>query len=245
MKRRIATALWTALGTHPRLFPWYVRLKDAAAGGNVARRLLFGRDTELVIEGYPRSANTYAVVAFELAQPRPVRVAHHLHAASQIVNAAKARRPVMVLIRNPREAVASLAIRSPEWSLPAALRFYIRFHRAVVPALENCFVAPYASVIGQYDVVIEELNRKFGTAFTVPPNNAQFVEKCFRRIDEIDRRTSPGGGSPTTVARPSADRTEAKLDMMDRLREPRHRAILTEAEDLFHRCLASPSVPGV
>lgn len=43
------------------------------------RDLVVARDTEIVIEGYPRSANTFAVAAFLLAQGRPVKIAHHLH----------------------------------------------------------------------------------------------------------------------------------------------------------------------
>ena len=43
--------------------------------------------TELVIEAFPRSANTFATVAFQLSQPAPVRVAHHLHAPAQVTEA--------------------------------------------------------------------------------------------------------------------------------------------------------------
>src|SRR5262245_54574684 len=42
------------------------------------------RDTDAVIEGFPRSANTFAAAAFALAQTTPVRLAHHLHVPSQI-----------------------------------------------------------------------------------------------------------------------------------------------------------------
>ena len=33
----------------------------------------------IVIEGYPRSANSFAVAAFRLAQPRFMHIAHHRH----------------------------------------------------------------------------------------------------------------------------------------------------------------------
>jgi len=244
MTRRTATAFWMLLGSHPRLFPLYVRLKDAVTGGDVARRLLFDRDTELVIEGYPRSANTYAVVAFERAQPAPVRMAHHLHAASQILNGVRAGRPVLVLLRDPREAVASLAVRSPDISIAAALRFYARFHRAALPVLEHCFVAPYAAVIGEYDRVIEGLNNRFGTAFAVPPADPPFVAACFRSIDEIDRRTSRRGGSPATVARPSPARAEAKQRILERMAHSPYRALVTEAEQLFRQCRGAGPRPG-
>src|SRR2546428_11249384 len=47
------------------------------------------RDSELVIEGFPRSSNTFSIVAFETAQARPVKVKHHLHTAAQIIQAVR------------------------------------------------------------------------------------------------------------------------------------------------------------
>ena len=74
---------------------------------------VLGPDTDIVIEGFPRSANTFAVTAFELAQERPVTVAHHLHAAAHVVRAAQAGVPVIVLVRAPEDAIASVVARKP------------------------------------------------------------------------------------------------------------------------------------
>src|SRR4029453_17396954 len=71
------------------------------------------RDTDLVIDGYTRSASTYAVYAFQLAQDRPVRLAHHLHAPAQIVAAVRWGIPTMLVVRDPRGAVLSQAVREP------------------------------------------------------------------------------------------------------------------------------------
>jgi hypothetical protein len=54
------------------------------------------RTTEIVIEGYPRSGNTFAVVAFRLAQGREIEIAHHLHAAAQIKRAARLDVPAFI-----------------------------------------------------------------------------------------------------------------------------------------------------
>src|SRR5919108_5935171 len=56
-------------------------------------------DTELVIEGFGRSASSYAVVCLELAQDREVRSAHHTHAAAQVVKAARLRMPTLVIVK--------------------------------------------------------------------------------------------------------------------------------------------------
>lgn len=69
------------------------------------------RGTEIVIEGYPSSANTYAWITFLESQHREVRVAHHLHLPSQILEGVRRKIPVLVLIRNSFDAARSLCVR--------------------------------------------------------------------------------------------------------------------------------------
>src|SRR5918999_5771267 len=71
----------------------------------------FERDTEIVIEGFPRSANSFAVAAFARAQGRKPKIAHHVHAPAQVIAAARAGIPAIVLIRNPEEAVLEYVIK--------------------------------------------------------------------------------------------------------------------------------------
>ena len=58
-----------------------------------------------MIDGYTPCGATFAVYAFQMAQPRPVRTAHHLHAPAQLVAAARADIPTLVLIREPAGVV--------------------------------------------------------------------------------------------------------------------------------------------
>ena len=80
--RAVRWRAWQRWAGHPS----YLQLARRRKG-----RAVVGPDTELVIEGFPRTANTFAVFAFQTAQARPVRVAHHLHAPIQVTVAA--RRP--------------------------------------------------------------------------------------------------------------------------------------------------------
>src|SRR5687768_15078094 len=84
---------------------------------SMVRRKYWGQiveaGTELVIEAFPRSGNTFAVVAFQLAQARPVKIAHHLHAAAQVTRGVRLRKPTLVLIRDPLKAVSSHLVREP------------------------------------------------------------------------------------------------------------------------------------
>jgi len=76
-------ALRSVLGRSPAVYFGIQRLRPSR------RHLLVKKDTEIVIEGYPRSANTFAVAAFLLAQGRAVKIAHHLHVPAQVIQAVR------------------------------------------------------------------------------------------------------------------------------------------------------------
>ena len=82
-------------GKHPSAFYGLYRLarKDQAR--------VVTPDTQLVMEGFPRSANSFARVAFNRAQSERVRIAHGLHVPAQVIRAARWRIPTLVLIRKP------------------------------------------------------------------------------------------------------------------------------------------------
>ena len=77
--------------------------------------------TRLVIDGFTRSAVTFATVAFQMAQRSPVRVAHTLHGPGHLIAAARRRVPTLVTIREPEETVLSAIIREPYVTLGQAL----------------------------------------------------------------------------------------------------------------------------
>ena len=149
-------------------------------------------ETELVIEAYPRSANTFSAVAFQTSQPRPVRLAHHLHAPAQIVAGARRGIPVLVPVRHPRDCAVSIAIRSPHVPLAQALEAYRRFHEAVLPYREACQVALFEDVTTDFGRVVEALNAKFGTGYV--PFSHTPVEKPFHKCSA----NSDGRGRPSS-----------------------------------------------
>src|SRR5690242_11619114 len=100
--RRARHRLRTHVSEHPSVYLPFARHKYPGPSPEV-----ISAETELVIDGYTRCATTFAVYAFQLAQPRPVRLAHHLHAPAQLVAAARRGVPALALIREPRGAILS------------------------------------------------------------------------------------------------------------------------------------------
>ena len=129
------------------------------------RECTVGSDTEFVIDGFQGSGNSFATVAFKRSQSRPVRLAHHLHSPAQILKAVRKNIPVLLTIRDPRGAAVSLVSRWPYVSLNQALRGYVHFYEKIEPCAGHCVVSPFAMTTQHLDTVIDEVNRRFGTAF--------------------------------------------------------------------------------
>lgn len=65
---------------------------------------------ELVIDGFPRSANTWIYYNVQVAFPKS-RIAHHVHSWQQFFLARIYRVPSILIVRNPDACVQSLATK--------------------------------------------------------------------------------------------------------------------------------------
>jgi hypothetical protein len=193
---RLRHLIRTRISEHPALYLPVARRKYPGTS-----HLLFARktypgtspevvssETELVIDGYTRCATTFAVYAFQLAQDRPVRVAHHLHAPAQLIVAAKMGIPVLALIREPEETILSQLIREPGISLRGALVAYARFYSCLMPYRSRMVVGQFEEVTRSFGPVIRKLNDHFGTSFTEFEHNEANVRAC---LDLVKERPTP------------------------------------------------------
>jgi hypothetical protein len=205
-------------------------------GGERRARLAVRRDTQIVIEGYPRSGNTFAAVAFQTEQPpkQKVRMAHHLHVAAQVVRACEWRLPVMLLIRKPDEAVVSRVIRQPALSAEDALVDYIGFYRAVLPLLPNVVVAPFPKVTSDFGGLVRQVNERFGTTFAVPVSSPEHTRRTFERIEKLGPKWNGVEGiNESRIARPSAERSAQKGEAAAALTAGRAAGLVSTATDIY------------
>ena len=81
-----------------------------------------------MIDGFTRSACVFAAVAFQQAQPHPVRLAHLLHAPPHLIAGVERDLPCLVTVREPEAAVVSCVIREPYLSPALVLAAWTRFY---------------------------------------------------------------------------------------------------------------------
>ena len=263
------TALWDGLA-------WGIRTRWMGHGSY----LIYSRyrhplnvideHTEIVIEAFPRSANTFATVAFQLSQPAPVRVAHHLHAPAQVIAAVRRGVPALVPVRHPRDAAISQVIRSPGLSLSQVLAAYTRFHTQLLPYRTGFHVATFEQVTTDFGAVIHAVNRRFGTAFGVFPHSSETVAEVYRMIDERARspqlfeavaayrsgmmsrsdldavfQCARAGSAVASVpghrvARPTRERTEPQADLRVQYASANLNGVRENAERVYERITSGP-----
>ena len=203
------------------------------ASGNNIKWGAIEKDTEIVIEGYPRSGNTFASTAFRLAQNRPLKIAYRLHAPSQLICAAKMRIPAIALIRQPEDAVLSWVIHRSHLTIEQALKGYISFHEAILPYCDHFVIADFNVVVKDFGSIIRAVNQKFGTDFQEFVHTEENVQQCFATIDDFYRRAGQGKISARTVARPSGDRQQQKALLRQRLQESNLKSLKLKAQETY------------
>ena len=217
MKRTAVRVLYeakTLLAPHPRLALPATRWRARSGHGEAV-----DHDTDLVIEGYPRSANNFALAAFQLAQAEPARIAHHTHAPATVVTAARWGVPVLLLVRAPEDAVLEFVIRRPALSLAHALRGYIRFYEPLLGYRDRIVVGSFDDVTTDLGAVIRRLNHRFGTEFLEFAHTPENVLACFAAIERHYRTQYGNDRFEQVVARPSESRDREKAALRPSYRE--------------------------
>jgi hypothetical protein len=198
------------------------------------RQFAVAADTQFVMESYPRCANTFAALAFMRSQPRPVKVAHHLHSVAQLRRGVRRGLPTLAIIRSPKEAILSVTIRKGFHDIRWGLDEYIDFHEGVAELGDAVLIADFQEVIADFGSVIRRVNQRWGTDFGVFEHTEDNVAACYREIDEIEQERAGGSEVRAThVARPSERRQEQKRLLAQQWEDPTFRPRVNEAERLY------------
>jgi hypothetical protein len=224
--------MWLPISRSPRLFPAMVRVQRKRRN-----RPALPTD-QIVIDGFPRSANTFSARAFVFANP-DVAASHHMHAPANILLAVRYGIPTVVVIRRPVDAVLSEVIREPRKRLRRGLLEWNSFYETVLPVLDRVVVAEFGTVTTDYSVVIDEVNRRFGTDFTPYRNSVDADEAVFASIEAGARsRGKSGTRLESQVPRPSQERAARKAEFVAALARPELRPLVDRAQSVYAEYLA-------
>jgi hypothetical protein len=195
------------------------------------RRLDVRPDTDLVIEGYPRTANSYSVAAMEVSNGPNLRLAHHLHSRVSVLQAVKLGIPTLLLIRGPEDAGTS-------WMQKAGLRAqtvleqYVQFYEPLVSVAGQVVVGRFEIVVDDFGSLIERVNEFYGLSLKPYVGNAAEEDEVVRIVR--NRHVAQyGRHDPLAVALPTPEKEAQAAGLRQQIRACP--SLLRRANDVHRR----------
>lgn len=216
-------------GDRPWLLPINIRFTPEGASRSITDA------TELVIEGFPRSGNTFAVFAFRHAQADDVSVASHIHHLAPLKIAIDRKLPVLAVVRPPLPCLASYLVAGPHARPQGVLKEYIHHHRGVLTLADELVIATFDQVTTDLSGVIDRLNQRFGTSF-LPFEHSQANETVvFEAIANYHGRIHRRKEATRVVPTPTEDRKAEAAMWGERLSSPALQGLVDQAQGLYRQ----------
>lgn len=199
------------------------------------RPLIINPKHNICIEGYPRSANTFAVLLVEQCTVNDLQIAHHMHTPSQLIFAQKRNIPSVLVIRNPIDAVISNVLREKGMSLATALNWYIDFHKRIIDFKGKLIIWPFEKIVSEPTECLSQISDRWPQfSFNLKKYAQEHIFEEIDRLDHIYKKTE----SKLVSTRPQAAKKEVKKYLKKKLLEnSRYSALLTQANKLYKHLL--------
>lgn len=217
------------LGEYPLLF---FPINKYTKGRNFA----LDKNTELVIEGFQRSANTFCVEAIRSAQPSTINIASHLHVPAHVILATRKNLPILVLIRNPVDAALSHYALMLEGAMKASrpsryrvlwllFKHYIFFYTKIMPYRDKYVIGLFEDVTTNFGSVIEKINQRFGTEFSKFDHTPENVKKVFNQ----------SGFHAGSTAEREALKLIVREEFETELKSAKFKLLVSQAEEVYRQ----------
>jgi hypothetical protein len=223
--RQLSFSFYSVVAKEPALwflyqpYIWWTQMKRVAAGYDPQASVVT-RDTELVIDGFQGSANSFAVAAFNQCQTQAVNLAHHLHSPAQIIKAIRYDIPVLLTVREPEATVLSLTSRWPHLNITQSIRGYIGFYSKLKPYHSGYIISTFEQTTQYLDQMIQEINNQFNTNFDLV------------NIEQVNAEHNPQINSKQNHEI-IAQRKRVKLEKKQEINSKANKDLLSQAEEIY------------
>jgi len=114
------------------------------------KQKVYDSSADLCIDGFPRSANSFAVNLIKQVYNK-LKIIHHAHAPAVIKKALKDDIPTFVLIRKPIDAIASEYIRAKHreqrtYHVPNLIKRYHQYYQVVNENIRDLYIIRFETV---------------------------------------------------------------------------------------------------
>lgn len=177
---------------------FFISLRLRSNGEDPKEYVVRRNVTDICIDGYPRSANSFAVRMFRKANSNAV-IAHHTHSVGNIKEAIRFGLPVVVLIRKPEQSIVSSVIAHKNNDINEEMYRYIDFYSWVLEHIGDVVIADFDKVTNDFNSVISDVNKRFGKSYDV----LKSVEDADNQVKkDIEKRYDALGQSKMSHIKP-------------------------------------------
>jgi hypothetical protein len=165
-------------GRNVRLWEVYQRMRG--------RHLPSSKHADLVLEGYPRSGNTYAEHMLRIMCPG-LHWISHTHSPGTLHWARKHHIPTLILIREPLDAAISLFIyRMQQVSLSLCLHEWEAFHNAA-RGLKNVAFIPFQTLVSDTEASVVKSLHSLGLQDAIKAALPENPRRSFEASHDHDK----------------------------------------------------------
>lgn len=189
-------------------------------------------DTAMVVEGFPRSGNTYTTFALKLLAGRSIHIASHAHHPGQVKLGLAKGLPTLVVVRPPVDTLASYLIAGPHGTPGMVLREYRYYHRAISRLGDDLMLATFDQVTGDTGGLARRLNERhsLGLDERTPDetDEAAIVVSIDRHFERVHTPADIG-----MLARPDNSRDDLNRHWREQLTRSKHAGVLADCNALY------------
>jgi hypothetical protein len=215
------------LGHDPLFLPIFLRLTPEGTSRKITEQ------TQLVIEGFPRSGNTFTVFAIQDAADYRLRIASHVHHPAQVKQALDRGVPTILVVREPVAALSSYLAYGQHGRPATVLKEYSSYHRELIPYVDQLLVCDFDEIVSDLSAIISRINDRFSMAIPAFDQSPANVERVFEEIARQHNLLHRGMDPDNVVPRPTIARHEVSERARSGLLDERVEEQLADALNLY------------
>lgn len=201
-----------------------------------SKTLKVNRCNDLVIEGFPRSANSYIVFLLQELCSIELHIAHHVHRPTQLILGIEYNIPCVLMIRKPVDACTSFSIRHPNVSIKESLNKYLTFHNELINYRQHIHVISFDDFVADpINTCTERLKDILEFVDLKPRDKNLILKKVIQSIEDHSKHNNKGSINEKRISRPSKIRSLEKKEIIENIYADKYlKELLSKANEIYN-----------
>jgi hypothetical protein len=203
-KVEATTRIW--ITERPWLYP-KIRSVQAALGW-IRSQSFCTKESDLCLEGYPACANSFLYFAFQECAEGGLSIGHHTHSVSNVKRALRLDIPVLIVYRDPYDAIPSYLSRFDKDPFVSTIR-YVRFYRYIRRIADDIQLISFEEVTAKVELAIRKVASVSDLDWRIRDVDT-LEERARSRMDQQWSDEDDYRFNPRDIPLPNEDRSSAK-----------------------------------